>query len=77
MLSAAGGEGHGSAGHRPRGRQACTSLLLTCCACCGLQGRMPECVTCYEHVVALQPASPEALANLASAYKDSGASAGG
>ncbi|GAB4819185.1 hypothetical protein N2152v2_006231 [Parachlorella kessleri] len=37
-----------------------------------LQGRMAECVTCYEHVVALQSGSPEALANLASAYKDSG-----
>ena len=37
---------------------------------------MPECVTCYEHVVALQPASPEALANLASAYKDSGGRGG-
>lgn len=37
-----------------------------------LQGRMPECITCYEHVAALQPSSPEALANLASAYKDSG-----
>lgn len=34
------------------------------------QGRAAEAISCYEHVALLQPESPEAHANLASAYKD-------
>lgn len=35
-----------------------------------MQGRAQEAIACYEHVALLQPESPEAHANLASAYKD-------
>lgn len=35
-----------------------------------MQGRAQEAIACYEHVALLQPDSPEAHANLASAYKD-------
>ena len=35
-----------------------------------MQGRAAEAISCYEHVALLQPESPEAHANLASAYKD-------
>jgi len=35
-----------------------------------LQGRVQEAIACYEHVSLLQSESPEAHANLASAYKD-------
>ncbi|CAD7702322.1 unnamed protein product [Ostreobium quekettii] len=35
-----------------------------------IQGRTHEAISCYEHIAMLQPESPEALANLASAYKD-------
>ncbi len=35
-----------------------------------LQGRVQEAIACYEHVSLLQVESPEAHANLASAYKD-------
>ena len=35
-----------------------------------LQNRAAEAIACYEHVALLQPDSPEAHANLASAYKD-------
>ncbi|KAL4437522.1 hypothetical protein ABPG77_003503 [Micractinium sp. CCAP 211/92] len=37
-----------------------------------MTSRLPECIQCYEHVVFLQPQSPEAYANLASALKDCG-----
>ena len=37
-----------------------------------LQGRVQEAIACYEHVSLLQAESPEAHANLASAYKDAG-----
>lgn len=35
-----------------------------------MQGRVHEAIACYEHVALLQAESPEAHANLASAYKD-------
>lgn len=35
-----------------------------------MQGRTAEAISCYEHIAMLQPESPEAHANLASAYKD-------
>lgn len=37
-----------------------------------MQGRVQEAIACYEHVSLLQAESPEAHANLASAYKDAG-----
>lgn len=37
-----------------------------------MTSRLAECIQCYEHVVFLQPHSPEAYANLASALKDCG-----
>lgn len=37
-----------------------------------VQGRVQEAIACYEHVSLLQAESPEAHANLASAYKDAG-----
>jgi protein O-GlcNAc transferase len=37
-----------------------------------IMGRLPECVIAYQHVVMLQPNTPEAHVNLASAYKDMG-----
>lgn len=44
-------------------------LIPTCLLPC-LQNRAAEAIACYEHVALLQPDSPEAHANLASAYKD-------
>lgn len=35
-----------------------------------MQGRTQEAISCYEHITMLQSESPEAHANLASAYKD-------
>jgi len=37
-----------------------------------IMGRLPECAIAYQHVVMLQPNTPEAHVNLASAYKDMG-----
>ena len=45
-------------------------LLSLTPASCQTQGRAQEAIACYEHVALLQPESPEAHANLASAYKD-------
>ena len=44
--------------------------MRSCTERCNLQGRVQEAIACYEHVALLQSESPEAHANLASAYKD-------